>query len=182
MSKARLVANRDIIDGSITDTDVNASAAIAATKLSGVVTPTSADTLGNKTLLAPREVMNAVTNAPSDGATVRTFFDVANGSVLWQMAAATMNTRLDIRWNSTTTLNSVIPIGGCITVTFMLANGATAYYFNEVRIDNIPHSVRWQGGTAPTAGNANSIDAYTFTLYKGADAAFSVFGSVVKFA
>ena len=53
MSKARLIADRDIINGSITDADVNASAAIAASKLSGVVTPSSTDTLTNKTVTAP---------------------------------------------------------------------------------------------------------------------------------
>lgn len=53
MSRARDVASRDIVDGSITNADVNASAAIAASKLSGVVTPSSTDTLTNKTITAP---------------------------------------------------------------------------------------------------------------------------------
>jgi len=39
--------------GVIINTDINATAAISASKLSGVVTPTSTDTLTNKTLTAP---------------------------------------------------------------------------------------------------------------------------------
>jgi hypothetical protein len=43
-------------------------------------------------------------------------------------------------------------------------------------------TTRWQGGTAPTAGNASSQDVYTFVVVKTASATFSVFASVTKFA
>jgi hypothetical protein len=47
------VTSTMILDGTIVNADINASAAIAASKLSGVVTPTSTDTLTNKTLTSP---------------------------------------------------------------------------------------------------------------------------------
>lgn len=47
MSRARDVASRDIVDGSIVNADVNASAAIAASKLSGVVAQSLVDAKGD---------------------------------------------------------------------------------------------------------------------------------------
>jgi hypothetical protein len=47
------VTSTNIADGTIVNADISASAAIAASKLSGVVTPTSSDTLTNKNLTSP---------------------------------------------------------------------------------------------------------------------------------
>lgn len=47
MSRARDVANRDIVDGSIVNADINASAAIAAIKLAGVVRESLVDDKGD---------------------------------------------------------------------------------------------------------------------------------------
>jgi hypothetical protein len=41
---------------------------------------------------------------------------------------------------------------------------------------------KWQGGTAPTSGNASSIDSYTYVIIKTGSAAFTVLASVTKFA
>jgi hypothetical protein len=38
------------------------------------------------------------------------------------------------------------------------------------------------GGTAPTTGNASSIDAYTLSVIKTADAVFTVLASQTRFA
>jgi hypothetical protein len=48
-----VITSANIVDGTIVDVDIAAGAAIAASKLSGVVTPTSTDTLTNKTLTSP---------------------------------------------------------------------------------------------------------------------------------
>jgi hypothetical protein len=48
-----IVSSTNIVDGTIVNADINASAAIDASKLNGVVTPTSTDTLTNKTLTNP---------------------------------------------------------------------------------------------------------------------------------
>ena len=41
---------------------------------------------------------------------------------------------------------------------------------------------KWQGGTAPTSGNASSIDSYTYVLIKTGSAAFTVLAAQTKFA
>jgi hypothetical protein len=65
-----------------------------------------------------------------------------------------------------------------------VTNGATAYYNTTVQVDGTTSGVttRWQGGTAPTAGNASSVDAYSYTIIKTASATFSVFASQTRFA
>jgi hypothetical protein len=49
-------------------------------------------------------------------------------------------------------------------------------------VDGSAVTPKWQGGTAPTAGNASSIDVYTYVIVKTASATFTVFASVTKFA
>jgi len=74
------------------------------------------------------------------------------------------------------------------TMVLMVPNGATAYYHSGTfSIDGDVYPVKWQGGTAPTAGNANSIDIYTYTIFRYYDAdlealSYKVFGSMTKFA
>jgi len=53
-----------------------------------------------------------------------------------------------------------------------------------VQVDGTTSGVttRWQGGTAPTAGNASGVDVYSYTIIKTANATFSVFASQTRFA
>jgi hypothetical protein len=69
-----------------------------------------------------------------------------------------------------------------IAVTFMVTQGATAYYNSAVTIDGTSVTPKWQGGTAPTSGNASSIDIYNYVITKTASATYTVLASVTKFA
>jgi hypothetical protein len=72
--------------------------------------------------------------------------------------------------------------GQSMTVAFLVTQGSTAYYNNVVQVDGSAVTPKWQGGTAPTAGNASSVDIYSYTIVKTGNAAFTVFASVTKFA
>ena len=63
-----------------------------------------------------------------------------------------------------------------------MTQGSTAYYLNAYQVDGSSVTPKWQGGSAPTGGNASSIDSYTFTIIKTADATFTVLASQTKFA
>jgi hypothetical protein len=71
--------------------------------------------------------------------------------------------------------------GQTVTVVFMAAQGATAYYNNVLQIDGTTVTPKWAGG-APTSGNINSTDAYTYAIVKTGSATYNVFASQVKFA
>jgi hypothetical protein len=72
--------------------------------------------------------------------------------------------------------------GQAICVTFLNTNGSTAYYNSAVNIDGSSVTPKWQGGTAPTSGNASAIDSYNFVIVKTGSAAFTVLASQTKFA
>ena len=69
-----------------------------------------------------------------------------------------------------------------MTVAFLVTNGATAYYQSALTVDGTSVTPKWQGGTAPTSGNASSVDIYVITIIKTGSAAFSAFASQTKFA
>ena len=74
--------------------------------------------------------------------------------------------------------------GDAITVNF-LATNSTAYYQNTaVTVDtSATVTVKWSGGTAPSAGNASAIDIYSYTIVKTGSAAFTVLcAGPVKYA
>jgi hypothetical protein len=89
-----------------------------------------------------------------------------------------------LRASSGTSLNTALAIGQSVTAAFLVTQGSTAYFNNAVQVDGTTSGVttRWQGGTAPSSGNASSIDIYTYTIIKTANATFSVFASQTRFA
>ena len=73
-------------------------------------------------------------------------------------------------------------IGNTISAAVMVTNTGSAYYINAHEVDGSSVTPKYQGGTAYSAGNANSIDIYTFTIIKTADATFTMLAGQTKFA
>jgi len=109
-------------------------------------------------------------------------YDVTTQSILYYTSNASANWTVNFRGSSGTSLNTVMQTGESISVTFLATQGATAYYNSAVTIDGNSVTPKWQGGTAPTSGNASSIDSYNFVIIKTGNAAFTVLASVTKFA
>jgi hypothetical protein len=103
---------------------------------------------------------------------------------IYYLNNATANFVPNLRWNSSTTLDSKLVNGEMATVSWMVTNGGTAYYATSVQINGTTSGVttKWQGGTAPTSGNTNSVDMYTFTVVKTGTGIFSVFAAQTRFA
>jgi hypothetical protein len=109
-------------------------------------------------------------------------FDVTTQSVLYYTTNASANWTVNFRASSGTSLNTAMATGQSVTVTFLVTQGSTAYYNSAVTVDGTSVTPKYQGGTAWTAGNASSIDAYTYTIVKTGSAAFTVFASQTRFA
>ena len=109
-------------------------------------------------------------------------YDVATQSIVYYTTAATANWTMNFRALSSATLNSLMSIGQTITVTFMATQGATAYYNNLVQIDGTTVTPKWQSGITPNAGNASSVDTYTYAIIKTANATFTVLASQTRYA
>jgi hypothetical protein len=111
-------------------------------------------------------------------------YDITTQSVLYYTNNATANWTVNLRANGSNTLASVLSIGQCLTVAFMAKQGSPAYYNNSVQVDGTTTGVTtlWQGGVAPTTGNINGVDVYTYTVIKTGSAAYTVLASRNQFA
>jgi hypothetical protein len=143
------------------------------------VTTIAGLTLTNPLLSSPEESTNIIGSAPAATQTI----DFVTSGVHYFTSNSTSNITLNFRGDGSTTLNSMMATGGSITISVLITNGSTPYYASAYQIDGNAVTPKWSGGTAPTAGNASSIDLYSFNIVKTADATFTVFASgASKFA
>jgi hypothetical protein len=199
VSKARDLASGAPAPAGVTSTElgyVDGVTSAIQTQLGARATLTGTETLTNKTLTSPAINTATVTApifvAPEERTTVSATsaattvnFDAVTQGVLYYTSNATANWTLNVRGNSGTTLNSILATGDSITVAFLVTNGGTAYYQTAFNIDGTTSGVtlEYSGGTAPAAGNASSVDVYTYTIIKTASATYTVFGAgPIKYA
>ena len=123
-----------------------------------------------------------VATVSATAATGTIAYDVTTQSVLYYTTNASGNFTVNFRGSSGTSLDTIMATGESLSVTFLVTNGATAYYNSAVQVDGSSVTPKWQGGTAPTSGNASSIDSYTYVIIKIGSATFTVLASQTKFA
>jgi hypothetical protein len=152
-----------------------AASTFSATQTFNGTTATAAAKFTNITELA-----NIVAGAP---AATQTFY-INSGAVQYYTSNAANNWAINIAFSSGTTMNTAMAVGDSISLTMLTTQSATAYYNSSVQIDGTTSGVttKWQGGTAPTSGNASSIDSYTYVVIKTASATYTVLASLTKFA
>jgi hypothetical protein len=109
-------------------------------------------------------------------------FDILTQSVLYYTFNSTGNWTLNFRGDGSTSLNSVMSTGESMTVVFFATQTTVAYYNSAVQVDGSAVTPKWQGGSAPTAGNASGVDVYSYTIVKTGSATFTVFASLSQFA
>ena len=108
-------------------------------------------------------------------------YDITTQSVLYYTSNASANWTVNFRGSSGVSLNTLMATGQSLTVAFLVTQGTTAYYNNAVQVDGTSVTPKYQGGTAWSAGNASSIDIYTYTIVKTGSAAFTVFATQTQF-
>ena len=141
---------------------------------------TFAGTTSNADLKTSNILETATVSATAATGTID--YDVTTQSVLYYTTNASGNFTVNFRGSVGTSLDTIMATGESLSVTFLVTNGATAYYNSAVQVDGSSVTPKWQGGTAPTLGNASSIDSYTYVLIKTASATFTVLASQTKFA
>ena len=72
--------------------------------------------------------------------------------------------------------------GESITIAHIVKQGGTPYYNSAFQIDGSSVTPEYQGGSAPSAGNADSLDVYSYTIIKTGSATFTVLASQTQFA
>jgi len=134
--------------------------------------------LTNVTITTIQEPANVTATAAN--ATVN--MELLNNTILYLTSNATGNFTVNFRGTSTTALNNVMSNNTSVACTVLATQGNTAYYNSVVQVDGNTVTPKWQGGTAPTSGNASSIDSYTYVIIKTGSAAFTVLAAQTKFA
>lgn len=146
------------------------------------VTGSATANTGSFTSLLTVPEINERTTISGSGAGGTINFDTLTQTVLYYTGSATSNQTLNIRGNSSTTLNSLMSTGQSTCIAYFVTNGSTAYYPSVIKVDGTTVTPLWQGGLAPSGGNTNSTDVYSVNVIKTADATFAVFASQTQFA
>jgi hypothetical protein len=108
-------------------------------------------------------------------------YDFLTQAVLYHTTVATGQFTINLRGSSSTTLNNMLSIGESVTGAFLNTN--TTFYVSTITIDGSSTNVilEYQGGTAPTSGNAG-IDVYSFTAIKTSTTpAYTILASQTQF-
>lgn len=119
------------------------------------------------------EIIEKVAVTASTSGTLN--FNLTNQSVTFANVNQLANRQVNLQ-----NPNTLLDAGQSATCALLFTNGTTPYYINGVQIDGLSVTPKWQGG-APTGGTASSIDVYSFTIIKTADATFTVLASVAAF-
>jgi hypothetical protein len=134
----------------------------------------------NGTMMVADTIEEINVSATAMGANIN--FDVLNQPILYLTSNATANSTINFRGNSTSTFENYMSTGNSVTLSLLVTNGSTAYTANTVQIDSVVQTVKWAGGAAPTFGNANSIDLYSFTLIKTAPVTYTILASQQRYS
>ena len=161
---------------------ININGTVGATTTStGVFTTVAISGTSSATALTLPNIAE-VDTISATAATGTINYDITTQSVLYYTSNASGNWTLNFRGSSGTSLNTLMSTGQSISATFLVTNGSTAYYNSAVTIDGTSVTPKWQGGSAPTSGNASSTDCYTYVIQKTGSATYVVLASQTKFA
>ena len=181
------VANTQIT-GILSVTNGGTGAATLAGANIAVTTATNSFT-GLQTFTGSSSVAGAKIFDVLEGATISATaatgtinYDITTQAVLYYTSNASANWTVNFRGSSGTSANTLMATGESMTVAFLVTQGSTAYYNNVVQVDGSTVTPKYQGGTAWAAGNASSVDVYSYTIIKTGNAAFTVFAAQTKFA
>jgi hypothetical protein len=189
-----------IPDSLITNAKINASAAIADTKLGTIATAgkvsnsatTATDANTNSTIVARDasgnfsagtvSVTSASVSGRFDGTTVREVLvdasvsasvvtaDYSTGDIFYVGTAPSSNFTVNLT-------NAPTDNGKVITVVIFVTQGSTGYYPSVVQVAGSAQTIKWANSAAPIpTSSAGKIDIFSFTFVRRSSA-WTVFGS-----
>jgi len=167
----------------------------AAAGSSPVISATGGDTnvgltltpkgdLGRITLNGESKIFGVFENATISTTFITSFtYDVLTQAVYFQNVDLGANFTVNLRGNASTALNATLNTGESATVALITKQGNTTYYNTSVLVDGTSTNVTvvYQGGTAPTTGNASSNDVYVYTALKTAASTYTILAALTQF-
>ena len=116
-----------------------------------------------------RERVNITAGKLSDNTNI----NLENGMVHHFTTTETTTSTPNIRYNASTTLNSVMNVGEAIAVT-IITTAAAAGYFTQLTIDGSAVTEKWLSGVLPPSGGASGNDIYCCQIIKTANSTYTV--------
>ena len=117
------------------------------------------------------------------GSTGTITFDVLTQSIIYDTANATANFTVNIRGNSTTTLDSILPTNQSLTIVYLNTVGSSAYILSNLQIDGNTITPKYLNGLSPNIGIrlTNATQSYTYSIIKTAGNTYTVLGSLSEY-
>lgn len=145
-------------------------------KSTGTLTVSNKLSMGNIGTLSIQQATEKV-NVVAASATGTINFDVIGNAILYYTNAATGNFTLNVRGNSTTTLNTLMSTGESLTCTFITVTGSPSYFATAYQLDGVAVTPKFAGGQVIN-GTPNGADVYTLNIIKTGFNTFSTFVTV----
>jgi len=124
-----------------------------------------------------KEEVNIVTNRLSSVPNI----DLENGMIHYFSVLENQTATPNIRYNASTSLDSVMNVGEAISVTIIMYPYGGNEYYTQLTIDGSAVTEKWIGGSAPSdSGTVGNPDIYSYTIIKAASATFVVIANQSK--
>ena len=105
--------------------------------------------------------------------------DLANGNVFYFSIAESTTATPNLRYDSSTTLNSKMAVGDVVTVVLITTANASGFCA-QLTIDGAAVTENWVGGSAPSDGGSSGVDIHSYTIIKKASADWLVVANQQK--
>ena len=128
-------------------------------------------------------LQEAYHNDTGGGMTSNYNHDVLTYGMVWNgVTNAAGSFTFNVRGDGSTTFDSLTTTNRVTTMTIYSANNSTSNYMTAFKIDGTTQTVKWAGGSAPSAATGSGVDVYSMTIMKTAANTYHVFGNVTNFA
>ena len=181
------IKSNDSTIGAFTPTGLTVTGTVTATTLVGngaaITNLPSAGLNDYSTFINSTEKVTVAATA----ATGTINYDTDTQSVIYYTTAASGDWTINFRASGSTTLNSKLATGQCITLVMIASTGTGTYYPTQLNIDGAAQTasgkIRWLGGAPTSEAGESSLSAkvYTYTIVKTADATFTTIASAADY-
>ena len=123
-------------------------------------------------------------NYDNHGALTGTHNHDANthGMILRSSTNASASFVINLRGDATTTFGSLFPYPKATTMTIYSPSNNASYYMTAFQIDGSAQTIKWSGGSAPSAGTGSGVDVYSMTILALGSNTYEVYGNFSNFA
>jgi len=158
---------------------INNVSVLSATTLGSSVVNSSLTSVGTLAGLDLAGLLTEHVTVTAGKLSDATNLDLANGNVFLFTTAESTTATPNLRYNSSTTLNSKMAVGDVVTVVLITTANASGFCA-QLTIDGAAVTENWVGGSAPSDGGSSGVDIHSYTIIKTASATWTVIANQQK--